>query len=223
MQELNHNRRTLLESADKGTGTAKNPLALLFRLILRDLRMQPYRWNQLMDRFLSNPRNGIADNPRDRSSARGNLNKELFKDKLTFGTIMRGLALLDPTKVRFEIHCTWKNAKTTIHGVDVLTRRRTDELEGIDAMPDDVDDLLQTGSLAPSAQVVSVAEPVTAPAQSLNFKELPVLPAGLQVPQFQSKPVDSNDPPPWQPNAEVHAQQVADLQKIITQATPPKP
>ncbi|MDH2154268.1 hypothetical protein [Stenotrophomonas sp. GD03657] len=197
MQEPTQNRKSLLESNDKGISSAKNPLALLFRQVLRDLKMQPYRWNQLMDRFLTNPRNGIPDSSRDRASARGNLNKELFKDKLTFGTLFRGLALLDPRKVRFELHCTWTNGKTTIHGVDVLTRRHTvGNGPAIDAMPDEIDELLQTGGLNRDVTVIEAPAPETqVPQAKLDFVELPVLPSNLRVPNYQSQTDD--DTPPW--------------------------
>ncbi len=198
MQEPTQNRKSLLESSDKGISSAKNPLALLFRQILRDLKMQPYRWNQLMDRFLSNPRNGIPDSSRDRASARGNLNKELFKERLTFGTLLRGLALLDPRKVRFELHCTWTNGKTTIHGVDVLTRRHTvGSDQAIDAMPDEIDELLQTGSLARDVAVIEAPAPeMQVPQPKLEFTELPVLPANLKVPNYKTQSTDA-DTPPW--------------------------
>lgn len=195
MQELQQNKRSLLESPHKGVDAAENPLARLWRQILRDLGMEPYRWQQLMDRFLKNPRNGIPSTSRDQSSARGNLNKELFKTRLTFPTMMRGLALLDPRKIRFEVHMTWNNGKTTVHGVDVLTRRSVLEhgQAHIDAMPDEIDDMLQTGHVAQNLQIEAPPEQPDLPPLPQEFLDR----FSDQVQLELKEDAQSSDAPPW--------------------------
>lgn len=196
MQPSNQNKRSLLESRDKGVDTAQNPPARLWRLLLKQLNMHPWRWTQLLDQYLANPRNGIPNNPRDRSSARGNLNKELFKPKLTFTTLLRGLTLLSPRKVKFELHCTWDNGATTVTSVDVMVRRMGES--AVNAMPDDIDEMLGTGSVDPSAVIQTPPDtPTTVMEASSNpFANLQLPP--LPVPgQFQPN-ATGDDNPPWQ-------------------------
>ncbi len=127
------NKRDILETLDKGVDQAQNALARLLRIAMRDLRINPYRWSQLMDNYLSDPRNGVPPTPKDRSSSRGNLNKELRKPKITFGTLMKGLRLLNPVSVRLELHLRWHTGKVTVHGVDVLMR--TNQPKNADGTP----------------------------------------------------------------------------------------
>lgn len=70
-----------------------------------------------MIKYLDDPRNGI---PRDlKSSARGNLNKELVRDKITWKVFRKALRFLGPSFIRFEIHFEWADGTKSIHGVDL--------------------------------------------------------------------------------------------------------
>ena len=143
---MHDKKRDILESLDKGVDQAKHPLASLLRIVLRDLRINPYRWAQLMDNYLSDPRNGIPQTPKDRSSERGNLNKELRKPKITFNTLMKGLRLLNPVSVRLELHLRWHTDRVTVHGLDVLMRTRREAPDGqvVSALYDHFDHMLGT-------------------------------------------------------------------------------
>lgn len=150
MYDQNHNKRDLMEDPEKGVSQATNPLAKLWRLMLRELKVNPWRWKQLMELHVEDPRSGVPSTPKDRSSARGNLNKELRKPKITWGTFVKGVLLLNPVKVRFETHMTWSNGKTTVHGVDVLGRaQRGDSMNEVSAMIDQFDEILGTDRLGP--------------------------------------------------------------------------
>lgn len=119
----------LLNSEDKGVDEATGTLSRLFRQILFDVNITPMRWNKLMQAYLSNPRNGVPQHGRDRSTARGNLNKELRKPSMTWNNFRRGLVFLGPIKIRFEVHLTWANKKTTVHGVTMSDRTMREEKE----------------------------------------------------------------------------------------------
>lgn len=70
-----------------------------------------------MIKYLDDPRNGI---PRDlKSSARGNLNKELVRDKITWKVFRKALRFLGPSFIRFEIHFRWSDGTTSVHGVNL--------------------------------------------------------------------------------------------------------
>lgn len=109
----------MLQSPDKEVSKAKGILARLFRQILEDADINYYRWDMLMEQYLDNPRNRVPTNTKERSSARGNLNKELRRESMTWKVFDKALRFLGPTKVRFEVHLTWRSKKTTVHGINV--------------------------------------------------------------------------------------------------------
>lgn len=112
----------LLQTDDKGVSEATGILSRLFRQILLDVGITPMRWQKLMRRYLTDPHNGVPNRGRDRSTHRGNLNRELRKSNMTWNNFKRGLMFLAPVKIRFEVHLTWENRKTTVHGIDLTAR-----------------------------------------------------------------------------------------------------
>lgn len=99
-------RNELLTSTDKGCWESKGVLAFLFRSMLKELRIGPSEWQNLMNRWLNDPTNGVPDNPKDRSTARGNLDKALTNDSMTFLMLNKGIRFLSYilSYVRIEIH-----------------------------------------------------------------------------------------------------------------------
>lgn len=115
----NDQPREILNEPDKGMNRATSVLARLFRRILFENQIDVLKWSYLMDRYLDDPRNGIPKNGKDRSSARGNLNKELRRETMTWKVFRKALQFLGPTSIRFEIHLTWPNKKITTHHLDM--------------------------------------------------------------------------------------------------------
>ena len=111
--------KEMLNSEDKQRRQARGVLARLFRQILLDVKMTPLMWNNLMIKYLNDPENGIANTGRERSSARGNLNKELHRPNMTWKVFLKGIRFLRPMKVRFEVHHTMPSGRTSVHGVNV--------------------------------------------------------------------------------------------------------
>lgn len=109
----------MLSSTDKGAEKATGALSRLFREILKDINIQPMAWSSLMERFLDDPRNRIPRNGKDRSSARGNMNKELCRPTMTWKVFRKGLQFLGATSVRFEVHATWPNRSKTVTGINI--------------------------------------------------------------------------------------------------------
>ncbi len=99
-------RNELLASTDKGCWDTKSVLAFLFRSMLRELRIGPAEWQNLMNRWLNDPTNGVPDNPKERSTARGNLDKALTSPSMTFLMLTKGIRFLSYILryVRIEIH-----------------------------------------------------------------------------------------------------------------------
>ena len=97
-------------------------LANLFKGILNDLRItagKGSRWEDLMRNFLNDRRNGIRQNDRDRSSARGNLAKELLKPKMTWKVFCKGMRFIGLTKFEISIVAHHYSGQKTIHSATV--------------------------------------------------------------------------------------------------------
>ena len=70
-------------------------------------------WNKWMDSYLNDPRNGIKNNTKDRASARGNLSKEILKDKMTWKVFCKALRFINVIKFKVTIEPQWANGRTT--------------------------------------------------------------------------------------------------------------
>ena len=137
--------RDILDEQDKGVNEAKGALAFLFRKILFDRNITPIGWARMMNRFLDDPRNGIPPNGKDRSSARGNLNKELRRPRMTWKVFEKAMRFLGLHGLRFEAHLRWPGAttpsgivvpgKVTKHGVNIALVPGVDD----EGAKDDVD------------------------------------------------------------------------------------
>lgn len=111
--------RSLLADPAKGVDQAEGVLSRLFRQILADNKVGSYAWNNLMERYLDDPRNGIPKNGKDRSSARGNLGKELYRSSMTWKVFRKGLQFLGARRVKFTVECEWSNRRKTVHSVNL--------------------------------------------------------------------------------------------------------
>lgn len=90
--------RDLLERPDRGVGATSGisgVLAGLFRQMCKDLNVNPMRWSHLMDEYVQiESVNHNKDNRRDRTSIRGNLNKEFTRPRMTWKVFCRAMMLL---------------------------------------------------------------------------------------------------------------------------------
>lgn len=110
----------MLERRDKGLRDSRGVLTHLFRQILFQMNITPFAWDKKMKDYLHNPSNRIPQNSKDKSSARGNLNKELRRDKMSWNVFMKALRFLGPIKIHFEVHLFWAGRKDpTIHRVEI--------------------------------------------------------------------------------------------------------
>lgn len=125
----------ILQQTDRGVDAAEGVLARLFRQILFDVNVNIYKWDSLMVKYLNNPINGVPQNGKDRSSARGNLNKELRRPSMTWKVFRKGLRFLNPKGIRFEVHLEWDSKKKTVHSVTLS--RNTDRSDIDDGESDE--------------------------------------------------------------------------------------
>lgn len=103
-------------------------LSRLWRKTLCDLDITPRKWDQLMRNYLEDPSNNIPQSSREKSTHRGNLNKQLYGDPMSIKTFLRGLKFLGAVRVKFTIELTRHDA-TTIHSItlenDALSQSST--------------------------------------------------------------------------------------------------
>lgn len=113
---MNEDLNRMLQSPDKGASEASGVLAKLWRLILAERNITPLAWNELMKRYLNDPRNGIPADVRERSSARGNLHKELKRPRMTWKVFLKGLRFLNPPfGMEFSVKLYWQKETATVH------------------------------------------------------------------------------------------------------------
>lgn len=134
----------MLNSDDKRVAEARGVLSKLWRQLLMVLDIDGWKWDRLMRIYLTDPRNGIQNNSRDRSSARGNLNKELKRDDMTWRVFLKALNFLDPIRVVFTVRITFKDGRT--HEVFAKIKDRGPMPEAL--IPEVEDEVLDTGTEA---------------------------------------------------------------------------
>lgn len=128
MQNEKLNR--VLGSTDKEVQKARGVLSRVFRKIMADVGVNTETWPRYMKHYLQDPKNRIAQNSKDISSARGNLVKELLRPEMSWKVFMKGLRFLGPKRVKLNIECEWWNGKTTVHEIPVMsTEQLTTEPE----------------------------------------------------------------------------------------------
>lgn len=108
---------------DRKVYEADNVLARLFRVISRDLNVDVQHFYGLMNHWLNDPRNGIGKFPKDRSTARGNLTKEILRPNMTWDVFIKALRWLKVVRVEFCVKITRESegrTKTTQHAIDIV-------------------------------------------------------------------------------------------------------
>lgn len=103
------------------TGGSDSILALMFSNIIHDTKVSLMKWNMLMNNHINDPRNSIPNNKRDQSSERGNLQKELLTERMTWKVFCKGMRLLNygRFKISIEIYPDDPEDEITIHEINV--------------------------------------------------------------------------------------------------------
>ena len=153
------------------TANTDSVLAALFQRVMFELGINDQKFHLLLEKYLTNPRNGIPQNITDKSSARGNLRKELLRRVMSWKVFIKGLKFLNIRKCKLSITLTHVNGSETIHAIDI--NLNTMELEEVPPPPKDV-----------------IVKPVDAPTQRPNT----ILPNFDANPSL-TLPVVKNKPP----------------------------
>lgn len=151
-------RKDLLDLEDRGLSKAQNVLSYLFRKILFQTQLSGTRWEFLIGRWMADPRNPAPKNSKDRSSQKGNLNKALKSDRMTWKNCEKGLRFLGVIKLKITAECTWANGKTTAHSVTKELGHPNPEDFDFDLEIDDK--LVVTPSASPQKQKPNKLPPI---------------------------------------------------------------
>lgn len=108
-----HRNISMLDDANKRVSEARGALSAMFRTILLKRNIDHYAWGQLMNAYLDDPANGIRNNSRDRSSGRGNLNKELNGAAMTWRVFRKGIDFIRPDIADMTMRLEWPDGETT--------------------------------------------------------------------------------------------------------------
>lgn len=138
MSNMNKRER-VLNAPDKEVGQATGILAKLWRGIMGQYAMDEERYDRLMEMWLNNPRNGIPNDAKKRSSARGTLSKELFRDDMTWRVFLKAIRFISPLAVRIQVTVEWPFGRETTTEYRVRVKDINLDLEGYDLPPNDED------------------------------------------------------------------------------------
>jgi hypothetical protein len=109
----------MLLRGDRGVGRRSgvvNVLSNLFFKMLLDLNVTIPRWKHLMDEYVaSEAQQSNSNNRRDRTSLRGNLNKEFIRHRMTWKVFCKAMAFLKLRCFRIVIIAMHEDYSTTEH------------------------------------------------------------------------------------------------------------
>ena len=121
MSERNLERNKQLQlGSDVKTASTDSILASIYQNILAVCLQHSWpRFNRLMEDFLSDVRNNIPQNIKEKSSARGNLRKELLRPVMTWKVFCKGLRFLKIKRFTIIVQLHHANGITTEHKKEV--------------------------------------------------------------------------------------------------------
>lgn len=114
----------LFAKPDLGIREAEGMLAKLLRKILCDIMgddklfqctQRLARYNTLLTRWISNPRNGIQDDRVKQATLRGNINKQLTAAKMSVKVFLVFLQIFRCKEFEITIKPTWEDGRQTEH------------------------------------------------------------------------------------------------------------
>lgn len=96
-------KQRILNSVDKEISTTKlNAPAQMFRRLLIKLKIDGRAYDSLIRAYLE--RTSSSKDPVTLASDRGNLNKALLADKISWKTFMRGVEMLTVVNLKLTVH-----------------------------------------------------------------------------------------------------------------------
>jgi hypothetical protein len=99
--------KQILEHDTKEVSKAKGVLSRLLRVLMFEWGINPKAYNSYMTKWLTNPANGVYKDSNERSTVRGNINKEFARPNISWSVIMKAFRFFAVWRVDLRIIC-WK-------------------------------------------------------------------------------------------------------------------
>lgn len=102
--------KELLSDPNKGLYRAQGALCYLFRHVLLWRNVTQFRWNRLQTLYFEKPHNA-------KNADRGNLNKALIQDDLTWGSFKKAVDFLNPISAMLTVKLHWRSGSTSSYTI----------------------------------------------------------------------------------------------------------
>lgn len=107
----------LLRDPGKKVFEATGVLSRIFRQLLVEIDLEEIGFYRLLNDWLNDPANGVSNDFKRRSSARGNFIKELVRPSMTWKVFLKAVKLLKPNSVEFSFGFQFGYKKYTVSQV----------------------------------------------------------------------------------------------------------
>lgn len=104
--------RELLSDPQKGIRRSQGVLCYMFRHVLIWQKFNQFAWNKRLNQYFEKPHN--RKNP-----DKGNLNKALCQDDLTWGSFKKAIDFLNPISATLTIILTWQNGRQSTYSIKI--------------------------------------------------------------------------------------------------------
>ena len=104
---------------DRGASQGKNSLAILFSRVISKIRLTPEKIEENNRIFVRNPINQIPDDSGKRSSASGNIRKEIERPTMTWRVFEKLIRWLRPANAKVLVIIDWKDGRQTVDQVNI--------------------------------------------------------------------------------------------------------
>lgn len=99
----------MMSAEDKLVGEADSPLTKLFRLVLKEMRMEPERWNKRLTMFLKSRWSRVRKTAKDIGQERNNFNRAISKRDITWKTFQKAVQISGPVEYSMGITMRFKD------------------------------------------------------------------------------------------------------------------
>lgn len=124
--------KNLLTRSDKGRERAQGILCYMFRNTLVWKNINYHQWSRAANFYFEKPHNKANQD-------RGNLNKALLQDDLSWASFKKGLDLLSPYKAELTLELTWRSGRKSSYSIEIDPAEDESDIllvPGVDLNPD---------------------------------------------------------------------------------------
>ena len=126
---------SLIEQGEDGIRSTTNVLALVWRIILYKYGLSAHSWQRHITRYQE--RVDKQSSRKGSANMKGNMQRRLAEDRLSWGSLMRGFSILEFERVEITFKTT-KRYGNKLETRDVTIVINDDELNAVDNNDDDI-------------------------------------------------------------------------------------